>query len=251
MRIHEILTEKEVIPYQSEPIHTDKISQLVELAKQNCSEFLENNLVSPLWRGTGREHPYIRIVDPSMGVRKSQNTTNHYTELMDNSPYYEGWPKRGKSLICSTSKYRAIEYGRLYAVLPFNKTKIAVASKSDIWFTDIYFPKLDWITNFYKFNNFMGNRGLGFPENYEDMVWYSKSDTFADIFRREFYDAYDFDPSNFIDYIQKYMAPYRVGFSLEDTSSFSTNEYPKKECWFSGKCIIIEQDTYQSMLEAF
>lgn len=251
MRIHEILLEEEVVPYQSEPIYTGKISQLAELAKQNCSEFLENNLDSPLWRGSISSHTEARIIDPSSGVRKSENTSNHYTELMDNSPYYKGWPKRSKSLICSTSESRARQYGRLYAVLPFNGTKIAVASDFDIWLTSLYFPELNWATNLYKFNEFMGDSGLGFPENYEDMVWYSKSATFANIFRREFYDEKDnFKPSNFIEYIQKYMAPDLVEFTLEDTLSFSTTEHPNKECWFSGKCIIMEKDIYNSMLSA-
>ncbi len=244
MKINEVFNEAMVKPYQHDAVDPGSV---IELLQRDCSEFFENNLESPLWRGSSGNHPIVRLVDPSQGVRKSENISNHYTQIMDHSPYYKGWPPRSNSLICSTSYARASQYGKLYAVIPFNGTKIGIARDSDIWLTELDFRELAWDTNFHKFARWM--QSMGFPEEFEDMVWYGNSSTFANQFKFEFYETdTKIQPNQFIEYVTKCMDPYQLGFSLEDTSSFSSVEYENRECWFSDKCYMIEKNEYEAIV---
>jgi hypothetical protein len=245
MKINEILLEAPVEPYSVRQPGTEEV---IEILRTKCSEFMDNNYSTPLYRGSRGAYNDAVLVDPSKGVRKSQNLSNHYTELMDNSPYMKNYPKRSNSLICTTSSSRAMQYGRVFVVIPFNGTELGIARDSDIWQTSVYLEKLNWDTNFYKLANEL--KRMGFPDNFNDMVWYGESSTFSHIFSREFYDEKDdFNSKDFIDYLQYEMSPDRVGFSLEDTSSFSSVEYPNRECWFSNPCLMIEESFYDSIVE--
>lgn len=71
--------------------------------------------------------------DPKLSTRKSRNTTNHYTILMDNLPVWSAYPKRSKSLVCSTDYWVASGYGRIYAIIPKQGAVFGVCSRSDLW----------------------------------------------------------------------------------------------------------------------
>ena len=97
-----------------------------------------------LYRGVTGFYDNYAIVDPTLKKRKSANTHNYYTLMMDNLPSWQGWPKRSRSLICSTSKKKTMAYSEydfdnggsylsIYQVLPFNGAKLAVCPRDDIW----------------------------------------------------------------------------------------------------------------------
>lgn len=82
-------------------------------------------------------------VDSSTGERTSRDTDNAYQICMDYSPAMAGWPKRGKSFICSSSKSTADGYGDPYVMVPLDGTKIAVAPVGDIFRMQIHGPISD------------------------------------------------------------------------------------------------------------
>jgi hypothetical protein len=106
-----------------------------------------------IYRGLNGSDTFM-ITDPRKGkLRRSANTSNEYTLLVDNLPEWKDYPKRGRSLICTTNKYYAGGYGSLRIVLPKNGANLGLCYREDFWdcFTEIY----DWldITNMDNFNN--------------------------------------------------------------------------------------------------
>lgn len=94
-----------------------------------------------IYRGLGNFNKRYAIVRPSKFSRQSRNTKNIYTALMDFLPAWSDYPKRSKSIICSTSRVYARGYtsgwsddiGALYVVLPKNGASIGICPDYDIW----------------------------------------------------------------------------------------------------------------------
>ena len=144
MKINEIITEFEVKPYEFKKL---QLKTAVRLLNKHCSEAL-GLLQNPIWRGMRNHTEEILRLDPTTGERASHNTSNHYTQLIDNSPYFRGWPKRSHSLICSSNLGRASSYSygqikSVYAIFPYNGVKIAVCPGEDIWETNLSIPELN------------------------------------------------------------------------------------------------------------
>jgi len=103
-----------------------------------CQDILRcyNNGPERIYRGIeiSRDTNYV-FVEPSKFTRKSANTSNYYTLLMDNLECWEDYPKRSKSIICSTAYGSAKTYGRgePFLVVPYNSYNIGVCNDSDIW----------------------------------------------------------------------------------------------------------------------
>jgi hypothetical protein len=80
-------------------------------------------------------------VSPSNYVRRSQNTDNYYTMMMDNLPQWKSYPKRSKSIICSLDIDRAKTYGgyNVHVVVPIKSINLGICPKWDIWdsFTEL------------------------------------------------------------------------------------------------------------------
>jgi uncharacterized protein YlzI (FlbEa/FlbD family) len=244
MKINELLKEVGINPYDIKQLRTDNFSAFLQ---EHCSEFLDNNLTTPLYRGSRKGYGIgVKIIDVSVGTRKSENTTNHYTILMDNSKYYKDWPKRSKSLICSTLKSKAGMYGQVFCIIPFNGTKIAITEDEDIWLTRVDLYDLNWKGNLYNLNNIL--QMLEIPDtSIQNMINYTKTPKF----KADFYQMFNepkIAPEDFIPYLQFCMNPYLLKFSLEDTSSFSAIEYPNREVWFSGKCLVVAEKYYEDLI---
>jgi hypothetical protein len=146
--------EAEVTPIVAEPMKAD--DQLLSFIRKNCSDSLwmfENE--TPIWRGDEGADKIlgsdgVAIINTELSERSSQNSSNWYTLILDNHPKFKDFPKRSKSLICTTRYKVAIAYGngKAMAVIPFNSAKIGWVSKPDIWdekvnFYDKTFEKMN------------------------------------------------------------------------------------------------------------
>ena len=82
------------------------------------------------------------LIDPKKGKRRSANTLNYYTFIMDNSKKWSKYPKRSKSVICSSIEFnlRYMDDPENYIVLPKNGAKIGECSSDDLWYS---FSKID------------------------------------------------------------------------------------------------------------
>lgn len=108
--------------------------EAINIIKSNCKEFLVDKKTK-IFRGVDSdEDPDFVLVKPSEGLlRRSANTSNHYTLIIDNSERWSHFPKRSKSIICTTSPGHAHDYGHAYCVIPFDNANIGICPENDIW----------------------------------------------------------------------------------------------------------------------
>ena len=122
--------------YEPQPISSD---EFIEWCEANCPRYLENisNKANPkIYRGAAySESGKISRIDTNKFNRKSANTENFYTIWMDNHPDWSSYPKRSKSLICSTDYRIAQGYGDPYLIFPADKNKIGICPGEDLWFS--------------------------------------------------------------------------------------------------------------------
>lgn len=103
-------------------------------------------------------------VDPKLYGRRSANTRNYYTTLFDNLESWKGYPKRSRSLICTTSSHIASGYGSVFLVIPFDGARFGVCPRNDIWSS---FSKL--VLSLDSFCDYFYSFGIN-EDSFEDML---------------------------------------------------------------------------------
>lgn len=112
------------------PNDKDKI---IDVIKMHCRKALNDVKKGYIiYRGMDFQGS-MYIIDPKKGTRKSANTPNYYTWIIDNDKRWKDYPKRSKSIICTTSKRKSGVYGNKYIVFPYDGSKIGVCPEDDIW----------------------------------------------------------------------------------------------------------------------
>lgn len=165
-------------------------------------------------------------VNPQLGHRKSANVPNYYTVLMSQSPSFNSFPPRDKSLICSTNMEKADMYSEsptCYAVFPVNGTVIGVANKPDIWDTRVTINNYN--SNLY---DFVRDLALYFHgvclSTIQEQIQYEKDHKLGNIYEQ---------------FMQ--LTPDELGFSVMDSGSFYKNLSRdfNSEVWFSAKAYMV------------
>jgi len=118
---------------RSKEITQDQAFEIIYRKCDQAWQAYQNNKI--FFRGLNKAGEYL-FIDPKSGKpRKSANSDNYYTLLVDNSPLWKKYPKRSESII-GTSSYRyATNYGEVYEVFPYDNSKIGVAPQNDFWFS--------------------------------------------------------------------------------------------------------------------
>jgi hypothetical protein len=178
---------------------------------------------------------------------------------MDNSPDFASYPKRSRSLICTTDDVNAEGYadsgakrGRVYAIFPVDGTTIAFCPKSDIWETEVSIPELKlrfagresmsdfnwWIEDIAGINPAAANSWTSFTQAVKTSERV-----------RLICEKAGIDPAEFVPMLQRALSPKNTGFT-SDTINSTANPMPDhREVWFSGDCIAITYDIWKSMVE--
>lgn len=106
-----------------------------KLLEQHCSLSLKTAQY-PIVRGFDASE--MKLIDTSKTIRKSTNTSNYYTMIMD-SVLPAQFPRRSKSIICTNFAGRqyASSYGNPFAIVPFDSAKIGMCPYEDLWSTPI------------------------------------------------------------------------------------------------------------------
>lgn len=247
MKINEIINEAEVKPYQ---FSTPDINETVRLLNEHCSESV-SMIYKPLWRGMSNHTQPVVVVDPSSGERKSQNTTNQYTMLMDHCPGYDGWPKRSKSFICSTDAVNASVYsssrqgvGGTYALFPFDGVKIAVCPLDDMWDTHVNIPSLRFHDTLGEFNKWT-EREFDLPEQWNEMSYWVQQQTTIDKCSK-----YDMRPEQVLSTLVDAMHPDNLKMKLMSIQEYSAKPPTFQECWVGGPMVAVKRSLYRRFLSA-
>lgn len=143
----------------------DSEDEIVKLIREKC------DISNYLYRGFEDDGDYY-IIDGSKGKRVSKNTTNYYTVILDhifkNEPQYKGFPLRSESIICSTSKKTASNYGNVYVILPFKGVDIGYIGSDDIWRS--YVNIGDYETRIHAWNDIFAAIGIDNGSDYNTMI---------------------------------------------------------------------------------
>lgn len=213
--------------------------------------YKQGNIQTFLWRGFGNDQTMMEMgkystVDPSQRIRQSKNTSNYYTLLLSNLPEWQKYPKRDRSLICSTSGKKAGAYGVRFAVIPYDEVKLGVCPESDIWdsFEEL---KQEGFSTLEDFNDYFELLfSLKKPNTYQEIVERVKnfslplklSDVnnihWIPMFLQNFFIQLS---KKKMSYLQELLSPDNNDFHL---SSFEDLPFSKnRECWFSGECVCV------------
>lgn len=131
MRIFEIVG-RNIPQRRTQKIDEDKINwDVVEIAIANFKNGFVFDRYMPM-----QEEMDVNVLygDSNIVERKSRNTTNEYTLLMQRLPEWKQYPPRQKSFICSLRQFTPDRPPYLeWVVLPFGNPKVGVCSEADLW----------------------------------------------------------------------------------------------------------------------
>jgi hypothetical protein len=122
---------------QVEISHIEAIELLNAHCKDGLSAITKGEL---LFRGMdAASAKSIFTIDASTGTRLSRDSNNIYQLMFDSSEDLDGFPKRSKSLICSSSIEAARPYGStIFVVFPYDGTTMAISERGDFFSQKIY-----------------------------------------------------------------------------------------------------------------
>lgn len=251
--------EAQVKPYEHEE---KELSELVALIKTHCSDSVDGQRI---FRGSKSELKN-GIFNPSSGERKSQNTANYYTKLVDSNPKNSKFPKRSQSFIATTREKTANVYGRgsVMVLFPYDGTAIGVVNSADFWDTETRFSPPFEIEHIVEMNGSwrMILQELGWevspdniPELAELISFLKKSDptklcnalmdaellSFAEFNKPENHKKL---ANKFISDVPKVYSYKSLGCTLTTPGKLD-NEH--SEVWFSGKCIGIRTQDFEEI----
>ncbi len=260
---------KEKTPYYYEMIKNGKIPEYQQMYRgaghvsRNSEEFKE-----------------IKVYNPKSHKRHSANTENYYTEIMDNSKYWIGYPKRSTSIVGSTSKEKAKNYGTVYHIIPIHENSdIGIAPQSDIWGSFDYalknldklfkedmavptatpdFKHLAGLNNFLK-TKFNLSNTADYSEMKKRVMLNDKSFSLLDRESTWNNSRYDYNKKellsiqnkwgSFLNYIEYLLSPKWNNFELLKYNSSVV--LPKdREVWTDSECLLIEESLHDRVLLA-
>jgi len=262
MKLSEIILEtKNSASKQVRRSTETSMLEAIDFIRSNCSEitavYKKSNNVR-LYRGIPASNAEFKFGDTSIRTRKSRNTENYYTIIMDNDPLWKSFPKRSESFICSSDPSYASDYGTLYLVFPVNGTKIGQCPSKDIW--DISEDKtnemLDEVNTYIAGLARTSRIGLSevdyklfktnlkkiqdmFDKDPDSVIKKMDTFTYNRNFNNKMKSLLKQNDNNFYKMFLDIISP--KDFKLWTTKNFDVHD--KHECWFSGNCIFVNART--------
>lgn len=260
-----ITFKKFVEEVQYDEMDFDDIINIINTKCKDAMWMIHSN--SPLFRGDKSlinysGFPWYSVIDPSKTERSSAHTTNHYTVILDNTPSMQGFPKRSKSLICTTWESKARDFsgsGDPFIIIPFDNVDIGVVNSGDMWDIEIELfggrpREIDRINRLWdklglptenaswpKWIKFAEACNGPKAEEYQNKITQAISDC-------HYYDMLRSNPveqiaSNLLSYIDIAYSPKNTGVSLATTSDRHDFEQTT-EVWVGGPCLMMTKKAW-------
>jgi hypothetical protein len=131
MRFKQFLNEATVERLSATALGDDWMEAVEQHCVQALREYREGRAIYKGWDTVDFNASQVQLLTP--GKRKSQNTSNLYTQIFDSNPANSSYPKRSESFICATTYEIASSYGKTTVMLPFDSTPIGVCPTDDLW----------------------------------------------------------------------------------------------------------------------
>lgn len=244
MNFIDFLNESTESPYKTKRLSD---TEILKVFNENCSNMKFDR---PLWRGMrGDSEGYI--LQGEKGARKSINTSNHYTIIIDHFIKENGkpdWPLRSKSVICASYKNQdhASSFGsELYAIFPFDDVTCGVTPEDDIW--AIKFRKnerysMTTLNEDYSMNGIKANSYSSIVNGIKEFLK-DESNSEEKLYRF-------FKPNeNHIEKFLKELYFDEIGFEyMKSDKVDKLND--KREIWLSGKCLAVSYKAWNNLLKS-
>lgn len=245
------------------------VSTAIKLLNTKCKNALWMlELDKPFYRGfaSGPTGDF-QLVDTSATERRSQNTSNYYTEIFDNHPDMKSFPKRSRSFIGSTSLAQARQFAsntdsifsasndNLYVMIPTDTAKIGSTGRADMWVTEIeLFGELHPIASINR-----DFKRLGIIPTIDGIKEFSELVASGDQqVLTKLASAFalphnpDFSKRSFFDQVMDAYAPAKTGFTAYTTANFP-HEIPRAsgyEIWVGGEVVLISMDMWGKLRDS-
>ena len=238
-----------------------------EWIEKNSPKVLENALEgNKIYRGLNNNY-FAYYINPKKSTRKSAYVgSNYYTLLMDNLPLWKKYPKRSKSIVCTTDYSKGKAYGTLYLVFPKDGSKIGVCPKDDIFYS---FPKLynnkefiynmrDWTYHFEDLDFWMSNKKSDKSWNSmkklfnkidelrkkQNSLSLSSSDDKDVIYIKEYFPYLFNKGKDSLSGINQAMSPKKNGFELKKAGDIIPAD---REIWTDGESMLINEGEFEEL----
>ena len=218
------------------------LEEAVKTFKEKCKNVdLEYGV---LYRGVYSNYADYNILTGEEGKRKSANTTNHYTKIIDHNLKGTDYPLRSKSIICTNDYDYARNYSAVnpYVIIPFDGVKIGVCPTDDMWLTKVKFDMttMDAI-GLNELYDLVGVKDDSFETivNGIEKAIKDEKGSISDLFtddksvKEQLEDAYSIE---------------NLGFRLIENKDISKLK-DSRECWIGGSCLAIEYSAFEEFKE--
>lgn len=266
MRLSNLLLQE-----SRQELRDETSTEIAELLRRNCSQSLA---AAPIYRTDNGLSGKVYFANPSEYKRRSANTENYYTEIMDMDPAWSNWPSRSRSLICSAARP-----DRTFRALFFDNANIGVCPDEDLWWS---FPRLGasiGICSLLEFGkalemmsnkidaNYIGARGGNPPlsddtqslntffDRFEEWAKedfdrfrntvYDPDDKFYTSDRRLFYYAMDKFGGDLRAALYDLFNPHKNGFERKSIGNFDIKT--NREVWSDSKAYLIDTTFFANM----
>jgi hypothetical protein len=241
------------------------LKEAIDYYQKNCSNWNLND--AQIFRGTRDKNKKFSIYSPSKHERISANTSNVYTKLINILPAWLKYPKRSRSLICTTNVYRAQDFVKdsenlngIYVVIPTNGSKIVIAPKFDFW---VSFKKTKSMADFNDRFSWMVEDLLNKNINYDNITdnnfklllntLEAKIKTYN--FPADYFGVFNFNKwkkilnstkTKFINILDDILNPEINDFMLISTKNQSIlKKSNDNEVWTDGDCLLISLQEFE------
>jgi len=236
--------------------------ETLKILETKCSDYFDYNLDKLILRSSRMYNMPFALMNPKEYNRRSANTSNYYTLIMNNDKTWEHLPKR--KLIC---KHTTIDADKdegfpdrgdkdVYVIIPFNDTKWGVCPKDDMWDSIKNIPdykRLDYINkqiddiadylqigirddNIENFKNDLKELDLELKE--ADDINYDHFSTLIYNFK---------DSGDIYQYLVDFINPNKNDIKPLDVREVYNLSGPDREVWTEGKCLMIQVDEYEKL----
>jgi len=220
-----------------------------------CSKALKGQ---PIYRGVDDyTENYYTITPSDFDERTSPYADhNYYNLLLSNLPSWSSYPKRNKSIICTTdinNAERRAHRKHPYYVIPTNSAKIAVCPANDIWYS---FQSFSYNMNNFNsdLHEFLQQGRVEIDDEFWDVNYKEFKIACSDIDKIRdngdliYNDDYDIDylriynkgKTKLIDFLSNLLDPKEHEFRLMAPDKYFGDDV---EVWIGSECLLIDVES--------
>lgn len=219
-----------------------ELAEAIKLIETHCKDALKSG--RQLYRGmTPGSDAYALHGEAS--TRKSANTTNYYTVILDHFLPEQGYPKRSASIILANGFDTARGYGSVYAIFPYDNVPIGVCDGSDLWDSELDVGNAGDKMRIDRWNRVWQEYGLS-ADSYESFVA-SIKDKMEEgkAVGRMLTDIFE-SPDGIEPALKKAYSAKNLKMNLATTKTINDFDF-ERELWIGGKCIAIQWNIWAQL----